>query len=157
MDCVDLIHTLVFITPDGIKRPVFLEAENVYSIEELGSVSIVEDTISCQGKPKKVGGHIVNEVLQIPQWHIIAGKERFRVKDGEVEATRSHLRLPIASCSVGTMGCMLHDVTYVWQPPHNRCLMEAIRTLDMTQESGFLLNTDLNILLNKGNKIPSPP
>ena len=35
--------------------------------------------------------------------------------------------------------------------------MEAIRTLDMTQESGFLLNTDLNILLKKGNKIPSPP
>ena len=117
MDCLDLIHTRVFTTPDGIKRPVSLEAENVYNIEELGSISIGEDTISCQGQPKKVGGHIVNEVLQIAQWKVVAGKERFRVEDGEVEATRSHLRLPIASCSLGTMGCRLHDVTYVWQPP----------------------------------------
>ena len=157
MDCLDLIHTQVFTTPDGIKRPVSLEAENIYRIEELGSISIGEDTISCQGQPKKVGGHIINEVLQIAQWKVVAGKERFRVKDGEVEATRSHLRLPLASCSVGTMGCRLHDITYVWQPPRNRCPMEAIRTLSMTQESGFLLNTDLNILLKKGNKIPSPP
>ena len=89
IDCLDLIHTWVFTTPDGIKRPVSLEAENVYSIEELGSISIGEDTISCQGQPKKVGGHIMNEVLQIAQWKVVAGKERFRVKDGEVEATPS--------------------------------------------------------------------
>ena len=48
MDCLDLIHTRVFTTPDWIKRPVSLEAENVYSIEELGSIRIGEDTISCQ-------------------------------------------------------------------------------------------------------------
>ena len=130
-----------FSSPEGIKRPVSLEAENVNSIEELGSITIGEDTISCQGQPKKVGGHIVNEVLQIAQWKVVARKERFRVKDGEVEATGFHLRLPIAS-----MGCRLHDITYGWQPPRNRCSMEAIRTLSMTKKSGFLINTNLNIL-----------
>ncbi len=34
--------------------------------------------------------------------------------------------------------------------------MELARTLTMTQENGFLRNSDLNILLKKGDKVPSP-
>ena len=156
LDCLDLIVTKVFTTPDGIKRPVTPEAENVFSIEELGSINIGEDTISCQGQPKRVGGHVVNDVLQIAQWKVTIKKENFRVKDGEVEATSAHLRLPRQACSVGTLGCRLHDITYVWHPPRDQCPMELVRDVAMTEENGFLRNSDLNILLKKGEKVPSP-
>ena len=156
-DCLDLIATKVFTTPDGIKRPVIPEAENIFSIEELGSINIGENTISCQGQPKRVGGHVINDVLQIAQWKVTVKKESYRVKDGEVEATNSHLRLPRQSCGVDTLGCRLHDKTYIWYPSRNRCPMEMVRNVAMKEENGFLRNSDLNILLKKGEKAPAPP
>ena len=156
MDCLDLVATKVFTTPDGIRRPVTLEAENIYSIEELGSINVGENVISCQGQSKRVGNHVIKDVLQIAQWKVTIKAEKFRVKGEEVEATASHLRLPQDSCSLNTLGCRLHDITYVWHPPRNQCPMELARTLTMTQENGFLRNSDLNILLKKGDKVPSP-
>jgi len=153
MDCMDMITTETFTSPQGLMRKVTIGAENIITIEELGTINIGDDTVTCHGQSKRIGNHVINDVLQIAQWKITMKEERFRVSKDLIE-TSDHLRLPPA-CNVNLFGCKLHDITYVWQPPKRGCLMEAVQTVMMSQENNFLRSSNSNILLKMGPRVPS--
>lgn len=159
-DCLDLIATKTFITPQGIRRAVKIGAENILSIEELGAINVGDDTIGCTGESLRVAkgasSFIIKDVLQIAQYKVIVKEETFLVdSDDRVEAAADHLRLPL-NCNVWMHGCKLHDLTYVWQAPQHRCPMEAVRTVSMRKEGDFLRSNEFKILLKPGDISSAP-
>ena len=155
-NCMDMIATKAFVTPQGLRRPVTIGAENILNIEELGTINVGDNTISCSGESLRVDDFIIQDILRIAQYKVVIQEETFLVDaDDRVEAAANHLRLPLA-CNVWAHGCKLHDLTYVWQAPQHRCPMEAVRTVSMTQEGDFLHSSEFNILLKPGEVLAAP-
>ena len=113
--CLDMIATSTFRTPEGITRKVELNAENKFAIEELGTINVGDNIITCHGQSKKIQGYVINDILQIAQYKVLIKEEKFLINDGQIE-TMSHLRLP-ENCSINGAGCRLNSITYVWSSP----------------------------------------
>ena len=154
IQCLDMIATSTFRTPEGRPRKVELNTENKFAIEELGTINIGDNSVTCHGQSKKIWGYVINDVLQIAQYKVLIKEEKFLVNNGRIE-TISHLRL-LKSCNININGCRLNSITYVWNSPWKKCSLEKIRDVNLYQENGFLINQDLNILLKKGNRQPTP-
>ena len=152
--CWDLVTTGVFTTPEGLRRKIEIGSENIFGVEELGTINIGDDSVSCQGQPLRVKDHIINDVLVISQWRVTVVKQKYKTKGDIVEATGDHLRLPEQRCSLDKLGCQVHDETYVWNHP-SRCPMEEVRTAELTEENGYLVNHKLKIILKIGQLMPT--
>ena len=61
-----------------------------------------------------------------------------------------HLTLPENICGMDQMGCTTHDQMFIWAKPHDLCEFETIRTIEVTEESGYLVDRHNKIVLKKG-------
>ena len=63
-------------------------------------------------------------------------------KDKRVE-TMDHVRLP---CPVESQGCQTIEKTYVWADSSG-CSLEEVRTVDMHEVNGYLVDEEHKIIL----------
>ena len=47
-DCWDMIVSKRYVTADGIHHEIVLDAENILSVEEIGTINIGDDFVTCQ-------------------------------------------------------------------------------------------------------------
>ena len=146
--CLNLIHTQKYTTPDGKVNQITLGSENVIYSNDRGAIIISDNKISCRGQSMLFGKYIVNEVIQVSQYKIIIKEEKFIVKNRQVEAASEHLMLP-DNCHVMKVGCQTLDRTYTWFQPPVYCSLEKIRIVNMNHENGYLIDETHKILLNK--------
>ena len=153
--CLNLIHTQKYTTPDGKVNRITLGTENVIYSNDRGAIIISDNQVSCRGQSMRFGHHIVNEVIQVSQYKVIIREEKFIVKNQQVEAASEHLMLP-DSCRVMNVGCQTIDKTFTWFQPPEHCSLEKIRVVNMNHENGYLIDETHKILLNATQKVPSP-
>ena len=77
-DCWDLVTTQVFVTPDKIRRPITLNAENLIPIEELGTINIGDNTLTCHGQSKKIEGFIIQDIIVTAQYRVLVSKTKIQ-------------------------------------------------------------------------------
>ena len=55
-DCWDMIVSKRYVTADGIHREILLDAENILSVEEIGTINIGDNFVTCHAdnQPKLV-------------------------------------------------------------------------------------------------------
>ena len=91
--CLDLVHQQVFVTPGKRSENIKIGVVNVIKSYDLGTISAMDDGISCKGQTECIGINIVNDILQVSQYKVLVVKERFLSKNGRVE-TMDHIQLP---------------------------------------------------------------
>ena len=154
-DCWDMIVSKRYVTADGIHREIILDAENILSVEEIGTINIGDDFVTCHGQPAKIGNFVIEDVLEIAQYKVTVKRQRYKAKGQKMEVAAGHLLLP-NTCGTDTHGCQLTDVTYVWEHPLLDCPLEAAQTVSMTNHNGYLKSQEFNIILRKGDKTTPP-
>ena len=66
--CQQIISTGKFISDDGVSHPVTLQTENVIHTQELGTIELGDNSISCRGMPMTVGSHVIEDVYMAGQY-----------------------------------------------------------------------------------------
>ena len=150
--CLDMVHQQIFTTPDKRQESIKIGTLNVIKSFDLGTIQANDDGVSCRGQPERIGINIVNDILQVSQWKILVRQENFMAKDNRVE-TMDHLRLP---CSMESQGCQTVTKTFVWVQPESKCSLEEVRTVDMHEVNGYLVDEEHKIILKKGSFVPAP-
>ena len=153
--CLTLVNTEFFTAPDGHREKIKIGKENIIYNNDLGLIIVGDNTISCRGQPMKLKNNIIQDILQISQYKVTVLKEKFIVEDEQVETMSDHIMLP-PTCGMSSNGCETVDRTFVWLAPESKCSLEAIRTVDMKEENGYLVDRQHKVLLKKGSKVPSP-
>ena len=60
--CLDMIATSTFRTPEGRTWKIELNAENKFAIEDLGTINVGDNIVTCHGQSKKVQGYVINDI-----------------------------------------------------------------------------------------------
>ena len=155
-ECLNMAISKQFTMPDNTKQKITIGTENIISLTDLGTININDNKVTCSGQPKKIGNHLVNDILSITQFKVMVTKERYRAKGSLVEVLSNHLVFP-KQCATSTQGCETSRGTYVWNHPLLDCNLEKIQTATMeVTANGYLRNKDLKILLKKGPATPAP-
>ena len=100
-ECLNMAISEQFTMPDNTKHKIELNAENIISVTDLGTINIGDDSVSCKGQSKRIGNHVVNDIISVSQYKVIVTEERFRAKGNNVEALKDHLLFP-THCSTDT-------------------------------------------------------
>ena len=151
--CSQMISTQRFISDDGVSHPIELQTENIIHSQELGSVELGDNSVTCRGQPMNINGHVINDITVLSQYAVTVVKQEFLVRGNQVEVVDGHIILPENICGMEKMGCTTHDTTYIWTPPPNLCEYEVIRTIEVTEESGYLVDRTNKILLKSGGLV----
>ena len=141
-----MIASKRYVTADGIHREIILDAENILSVEEVGTINIGDNYITCHGQSAKIGNFVIDDVLKIAQYKVTVKRQSYKAKGQKMEAADGHLRLP-TTCKTDAHGCQLADITYVWEQPQLDCPLEAAQTVGMTNHNGYLKSQEFNIIL----------
>ena len=156
MTCLEMAESHSFTTPNGKRMDIGINTEYVLHVEDLGTINIDNGQVKCQGQSKRFeNGQIVDEILQVSQFRIQVEEELFIVDKGRIEVVDEHIRLP-RKCALKTHGCVTGDKAYAWLPPEDKCSLEKVRTVEMTEMDGFLVDTNHKILLKRGHSVTSP-
>ena len=148
--CQTIIATGRFISDDGTSHPVNLQTENVIHTQELGTIELGDDSVTCRGMPMTVGGHVINDIYVAAQYVVTLTNEEYLVRGTQVEVVDGHTTLPENICGMDQLGCTTHDVTYIWTKPNDLCEFESIRSIEVTEEAGYLVDRENKIILKKG-------
>ena len=148
--CNNMIVTGKFISDDGASHDVALQTENIIHTQELGSIELGDNSVTCRGMPLTVQGHVIQDITVTGQYTVTLIAQEFLVRGEQVEVVDGHITLPENICGMDKLGCTTHDTTYVWSKPHDLCEFESIRTIEVTEESGFLIDRHNKIVLKKG-------
>ena len=77
--CQTIISTGQFISDDGVSHPVSLQTENVIHTQELGTIELGDNSVSCRGMPMTVGGHVINDVYMARQYIVTLTNQDYLV------------------------------------------------------------------------------
>ena len=66
--CQQIISTGKFISDDGISHSVNLQTENIIHTQELGTIKLGDNSVTCRGMPMTVGGHVIEDVFVSGQY-----------------------------------------------------------------------------------------
>ena len=62
-NCLNLVNTQIFSTPDHQRTTIKLGAENIIHSNDLGTLQSGDNSISCRGQPMRFGNNLVNDIL----------------------------------------------------------------------------------------------
>ena len=74
-DCWDMIASKHYITADRIHHEITLDAENIISVKELGSINV-----TCRRQSARIGNFIIEDVLEIAQYKVTVARQRYKAK-----------------------------------------------------------------------------
>ena len=148
--CQQIISTGKFISDDGMSHPVTLQTENIIHTQELGTIKLGDNSVSCRGMPMKVGGHVIEDIYVSGQYSVTLTNQDYLVRGNQVEVVDGHLTLPENVCGMDQSGCTMHNTTYIWTKPHDLCEFECIRDVTVTEEAGYLVDRENKIILKRG-------
>ena len=77
--CQTIISTGQFISDDGVSHPVSLQTENVIHTQELGTIELDNNNVSCRGMLMTVGGHMIEDVYVASQYVITLTNQDYLV------------------------------------------------------------------------------
>ena len=97
-----------------------------------------------------VRGHVIQDITVTGQYAVTLITQEFLVRGNQVEVVDGHITLPENICGMEKLGCTTHDTTFIWSPPHDLCEFEVIRTIEVTEESGYLVDRHNKIVLKSG-------
>ena len=66
--CQQIISTGKFISDDGVSHLVTLQTENVIHSQELGTIELGDNSVSCRGMLMTVGGHVIEDIYVAGQY-----------------------------------------------------------------------------------------
>ena len=77
--CQTIISTGRFISDDGVSHPVSLQTENIIHTQELGTIELGDNSVTCRGMPMTVGGHVINYIYVARQYVITLRNQDYLV------------------------------------------------------------------------------
>ena len=127
--------------------------ETIIALTVVGEIETSNTNIACTGERRKVGGKILDNMLELHEYKVTLRPEEFLIKGDKIESVSDHLLLP---CSSNDHGCITGTSTYFWNQPSG-CSLEVIRDFTPTKVMHtYLLDWDKRILLNVTGSVASP-
>ena len=111
--CQQIISTGTFISEDGISHSVNLQTENIILTQELGTIELGDNSMTCRGMPMTVGGHVIEDIYVSGQYAVTLTRQEYLVRGNQVEVVDGHLTLPENICGMDQLGCTTHDTFYI--------------------------------------------
>ena len=78
--CSQIIATLKFTADDGSIHDVQLQNKTVLHTQELGSLELGDNSVSCRGQPMNMYGHFIEDTVVVGQYKITLIKESYLVR-----------------------------------------------------------------------------
>ena len=97
-----------------------------------------------------VGGHVIEDIYVTSQYAVTLTNQEYLVRRNQVEVVDWHIVLPENICKMDQLDFTMHDTTYVWVKPHDLYEFEIIRTIEVIEELGYLVDQENKIILKKG-------
>ena len=85
-ECNKLLNQGTFHTMDGQVHHVQLNTENIYHSFDLGTITAQDSGIACQDQTYRIVGQLINEIIRVSQYKVLAQEEEFLVDGPWVEA-----------------------------------------------------------------------
>ena len=156
-ECRQLVSSKKFHIPGqgGQTYTVDMDTENIFSIDELGSIHS-DQSVWCEGETMRIHGNPVKQVVVLAQWRILLTRQNFIMDNKAVEALDGHIKFPQV-CDMNSGGCTTADGTFVWHRPTNPCSLALVRTDGMFRPEGdYLVDDKLKLRLKIESKARSP-
>ena len=154
LECQTMVQSKFFQTLEGTKHRIKMNTENVFSVTEKGMIRDEDNAVSCQGETVKVHDQLFDNMILVSQYKITVLEEDYIIQDGQVETLRDHL---ILDAELRRGGLFTNGKFFYWTFPSAKCMLEKIRTMQMTKEDGLFIDHDNKILFDVQTAIPAPP
>ena len=153
--CREWVTSERFVPPGTSEtRVLTLPGTTVISVNSLGVVH-PEGQVSCQGQDLKIGGNILEDILELTQYKITLTQETFEIRNNRVEAVAAHSVLP-PDCIVENRGCITNEGTYVWDPILNHCKLRNVREVILMEEGPMLVDHTNKLTFEMDGEIVTP-
>ena len=126
--CQEIVNQQKFRPTNSMQAyPIKLNRQNIIKITEVGTLREVNDGVVCKGESVHIGNTMHTNVVQLAIYKVTARKEKYIIKQEEVEVKSEHLHL---SCAYSKRGCISGEGTFIWEIPAHKCNLERIQTFN---------------------------
>ena len=142
--CQQLIADEGYRVPGGSKYPVKMNQETIIRVDTVGVLQEQNGKLTCTGQQARIGGQIIDDVLQITQYRIVIREESFTLKGDSVEVNSAHLSLP---CKTKTRSCVTAQGTFLWNEPSG-CNLQEVSRISAYRVDTFVVDDESNVVFN---------
>ena len=95
---------------------------------ELREITLTGESgsVKCAGQQTRIGGEVLNGVLEVDQWLVELLTEKFEITKSKFIAMHSHKEL---TCAASQNGCRSGTHAYFWNQARHLCSLERIKTV----------------------------
>ena len=138
-ECKLMVGLLKYTSAGGNTVDLKMDSENLIYSTPIGEFGESNHNIACEGQKVKIGGKIVESIVEMKQVKIILRKEKLRWKGKQGESQSEHVKLP-RQCNIGDEGCETATRTYLWSLPENMCPLELVRDVQGRMEGNVFID-----------------
>ena len=154
--CQKMVRDREFKSPSDRNYLIKLDTENILDGMELGAISLTGGNggVSCKGQQAKIGGKVIEDVMEMDQFSVTVLKERFEASEGKFVAMHTHKEL---DCSPSGSGCNSGTHAYTWLLPRDLCPYERIQTVSVNQEAGYFVDHTAKLMFKSIGGVVTAP
>lgn len=127
-ECREWVKQKRYVNTRRMAHPLTINTENIFYETPVGQVLVRNDNVECQGETMKIGGQILDQVVEMKQIKIVISEDKFKFKGNRGESRNQHVQLP-NHCHLTTAGCTTPQATYIWEFGEEYCALERVRTV----------------------------